>query len=169
MTFAPIPDQAWPPEIEHLRHGFAGKLNVYRVMAHSPALLESWQNFRNHIVLNSAISARERELVILRAAHLWKVNYEWTHHVARGKAVGMVDADFTALQRGSSDSRWTDSERALVAAAEDIVKDGFISPPVLSRLTSFFSKAQILDVIATIGLYRTLASLILTFDVPLED
>lgn len=56
---SPISDSDWPKEIEELRNGFAGSLNVYRVMAHNPALLRAWASLRQHIVVDSALSATE--------------------------------------------------------------------------------------------------------------
>lgn len=39
---SPLTDADWPHEIDDLRDGFAGALNVYRLMAHHPALLRAW-------------------------------------------------------------------------------------------------------------------------------
>ena len=38
----PLTDAEWPEEIADLRDGFAGTLNVYRAMAHHPALLRDF-------------------------------------------------------------------------------------------------------------------------------
>jgi len=41
----PFADEDWPSEIADMRDGFAGALNVYRTMAHHPALLKAWLPF----------------------------------------------------------------------------------------------------------------------------
>ncbi len=45
MTTSPCPpisDAEWPEAIAEMKTGFAGALNVYRTMAHHPALLKAW-------------------------------------------------------------------------------------------------------------------------------
>jgi hypothetical protein len=39
--WAPLGDGDWPEEVADLRDGFAGRLDVYRVMARHPALLQA--------------------------------------------------------------------------------------------------------------------------------
>ncbi len=46
--FRPLSDSDWPAEISDMLPGFAGKLNVYRTMAHHPALLRAWSDLREH-------------------------------------------------------------------------------------------------------------------------
>lgn len=62
----PISDADWPQEIADLSGGFAGQLNVYRTMAHDPALLRAWAGLRQHIVRDSALGLELVEVVILR-------------------------------------------------------------------------------------------------------
>ncbi len=65
---APVADADWPAEIAPLRQT-AGRLNVYRVMAHHPPLLAAWQSLRDHVVLRSSLPGPLLELAILRVGH----------------------------------------------------------------------------------------------------
>lgn len=65
----PLSDAEWPADIADLRAGFAGALNVYRTMAHNPALLRAWAPLRQHVVKDSALGPERSEVVILRTAH----------------------------------------------------------------------------------------------------
>src|SRR5690606_6271144 len=89
---APLADAAWPDEVAHMLDGFAGQLNVYRVMAHHPALLQAWSDYRNHVVLENALGAELSEVAILRTGHRLGSPYEWAHHVKRARLLGMKDA-----------------------------------------------------------------------------
>ena len=42
----PLTDAQWPSDLADLLKGFAGGLNVYRVMAHNPALLRAWEGLQ---------------------------------------------------------------------------------------------------------------------------
>lgn len=98
----PISDADWPADIADLRDGFAGALNVYRTMAHHPALLRAWAPLRQHVVKDTALGAINSELVILRAAHRMGSAYEWAHHVHRARILGMDDSRIRAMRGNPS-------------------------------------------------------------------
>ena len=102
-----------------MKSGFAGALNVYRTMAHHPALLKAWAPLRQHIVRDSALGTERSELVILRAAHRIGSAYEWAHHVSRARALGISDMRILAM-RGTPEG-----EDGLIAQAVDALFDGF--------------------------------------------
>ena len=41
-AFQPIDDEAWPSTLAAIRDGHFARMNVYRVMAHNPALMIAW-------------------------------------------------------------------------------------------------------------------------------
>ena len=84
----PISDADWPEEIADMTGGFAGKLNVYRPMAHDPALLRAWTDLRQHVVLESALGLELVEVVILRTGVRLNSRYEWQQHISRARKVG---------------------------------------------------------------------------------
>ena len=64
-----------------LRDGFAGQLNVYRTMAHHPALVRAWAPMRQHVVKDTALGLERSEVVILRTGHRMGSAYEWAHRL----------------------------------------------------------------------------------------
>jgi hypothetical protein len=74
--YPPLADGDWPAEIADMLPGFAGRLNVCRVMAHDLALLRSWAGFRDHVVVRSALGAQRSEVAILRVRHRLGASYE---------------------------------------------------------------------------------------------
>ena len=89
----PLEPDNWPDELEEIRSFLGKPLNVQNMMAHHPALMKAWMPFRNHVVANSTLSARQRELLILRAAHNCREDYEWQHHVERGLLAGLKQVE----------------------------------------------------------------------------
>ena len=73
----PLTDAEWPEPLADLRDGFAGQLNVYRTMAHHPALVRAWAPLRQHIVKDTALGLERSEVVILRTGHRMGSAYEW--------------------------------------------------------------------------------------------
>ena len=164
---APIEDEQWPAGIAHLRSGFAGRLNVYRVMAHNPALLAAWESLRNHVVVASALSEQQKEIVILRAGHNWHSAYEWAHHVFRGRKCGLSEERIQSARL--TPDRWQDDEdAALMKAVDALLHDGQLSESQLHDLAKRIGTKGVIDLMATVGMYTTLAFLVKTFRTPIE-
>lgn len=159
----PLTDAEWPAEILDLRDGFAGALNVYRTMAHHPALLRAWAPLRQHVVKESALGAVRSELVILRAAHRMGSEYEWAHHVSRARELGMDDARILAM-RG-----YPEGEDGLIAAAVDALFDQRRLPePLEAELAQTIGREAVMDLVATVGFYSVLGFILMTYDTPVD-
>ncbi|MBB4116530.1 alkylhydroperoxidase family enzyme [Rhizobium sp. BK226] len=160
----PISDQNWPAEIANMNAGFAGKLNVYRTMAHHPALLQAWAPLRQHIVNESALGPVRSELVILRAAHRIGSGYEWAHHVSRARKLGISDARIWSMQ-GSPEG-----EDGMIAVAVDSLFDrAQLSPDIESALSKSMGVQAVFDLMATVGFYSVLGFILNTYDTPLDE
>src|SRR5690606_12980353 len=96
--YPPLADTEWPDEILDMLNGFAGQLNVYRTMAHHPALLRAWASLRQHVVVDNALGAQLSEIVILRTAFRLGSRYEWSHHVVRAGKCGVAKGRIASLK-----------------------------------------------------------------------
>jgi alkylhydroperoxidase family enzyme len=164
----PLSDAEWPPELADLLKGFAGNLNVYRVMAHNPALLRAWENLRNHIVTANALTPTQQEIVILRAGHRWGSAYEWAAHVVRGRAAGLSD-DRIRHARAAKDRLHSDNiDDLLMTAVDHLIDDGRLPITLRETLMAKIGAKAVLDLMATVGMYSTLAFILQTFEVPIE-
>lgn len=160
----PITDERWPEEISDLRDGFAGALNVYRTMAHHPALLRAWAPLRQHIVKESALGAVRSEVVILRAALRLGSDYEWAHHVVRARALGMPDQQIAAIRD------MPDGEDGLIVRAVDALIDhSRLSQEQEAELAEVIGRPAVIDLIATLGFYSVLGYLLMTYRTPIDE
>lgn len=160
----PIADENWPPEIADMRTGFAGALNVYRTMAHHPALLKAWAPLRQHIVKDSALGAVRSELVILRTAHRMGSAYEWAHHVSRARALGISDERIRDMRASPV------GEDGIIAQAVDALFDsGRVPSDIECAISSAMGKQAIFDLMATVGFYSVLGYILMTFDTPIDE
>lgn len=166
MTVSPLPplrDEQWPDEIADLREGFAGALNVYRVMAHHPALLRAWAPLRQHVVRETSLGPERSEVVILRTAHRLGSAYEWDQHVSRARKLGFSDERISAL-RGLPEG-----EDGLIVRAVDALLDvRKLSPQLEADLAQVIGRKAVIDLIATVGFYSVLGYLLMTYDTPLD-
>lgn len=164
--FQPVGDADWPSEIEELRAGFAGELNVYRTMAHHPALLAAWTALREHIVNRTSLGPELSEVVILRAGLRLQSEYEWSHHVVRARAKGFGDDRIRSVAGPVEGMEPLD---ALIAGSVDaLLDDHALSEAQISGLVQALGKEAVYDLLATVGFYSVLAYSLNSFDVPLD-
>jgi 4-carboxymuconolactone decarboxylase len=164
--YPPLADADWPAEIADMAAGFAGRLNVYRVMAHHPALLRACAGLREHIVRDTALGPLRSEVVILRAGHRLGAEYEWAHHIVRGRAAGLSDARIAALAGPVTAMA---AEDAVLAGAVDALFDRHrLSAAEHGALAALVGTEGVFDLIATVGFYTTLGCILRSFDTPLD-
>ncbi len=167
VPYPPLSDADWPPELADMLTGFAGRLNVYRVMAHNPALLRAWAGFRDHVVVRNALGPQRSEVAILRTGHRLGASYEWAHHVCRARACAMDDARILSV-RGEPEAM-APEDAAIARAVDDLIDHARLSPPTREALEVLVGTAGVFDVIATVGLYSTLAFIVKSFDTPVDE
>ena len=164
----PLPDESWPPELADLLQGFAGRLNVYRVMAHHPALVRAWSNLRNHLVLANSLSPQEQEIVILRTGRRWDSAYEWAHHVVRGREAGLSDLRIARTGSVPQALDGAHPDDLLMQCVDELLDHGQLSELRREALMAQSGAAGVLDLMATVGMYSTLAFILKTFETPIE-
>lgn len=164
--FPPLKDEDWPAEIAELRSGFAGRLNVYRVMAHDPSLLRAWAPLRQYVVLDNALGPQFSEVVILRTGFRAGAAYEWVHHVSRARAVGMDDARIASI--GGPLEAMSEADALLSRAVDELADTKALSPDTQAGLVDMVGKDGLFDVIATVGFYTTLAFIVKSFETPVD-
>ena len=171
----PFADSEWPESIADMRAGFAGRLNVYRVMAHQPDLLRAWAPLRQHVVLGGMLTETEKEIVILRTGYHWGSAYERAHHVVRGRLAGLSDARIarTGMEQqdwGSAQAAGDENDDLLLMRATDAMLQAGCLPKAerVALGAAGYNNAALLDIIATIGLYSTLALIVNSFATPID-
>lgn len=166
-TLSPLPQDAWPEVLSDLEDVFAGRLNVYRTMAHHPELLRAWTDLRQHVVLDTSLGRARSEVVILRAATHLKSAYEWTHHVSRARKIGLSDARIASLRL--SPQQMQPDDAIIAQAVDDLIAQARLTPATHAALHGLVGHQGTLDLFATVGFYSTLAFIVNTFETPLDD
>ena len=76
--------RAFYERIERTSRGL-GVLNVFKVMAHSPELMQSWWGMMALLFSRLQLDPRLRELAILRLFQITRSPYGFAHHVRIGR------------------------------------------------------------------------------------
>jgi len=163
----PLEPEAMDPEIR-APFGDAPILKIFRTLAHHPKLLKRWLVFGNHVLAKSSLAPRERELVILRTGYRCRAGYEWGQHVPIAKASGLTDAEIERIPRGPDAEGWSDLDRALLRASDELHEEQFVSDATYAELARHYDARQLMDLVFAVGQYHLVSMALNTFGVQLE-
>jgi 4-carboxymuconolactone decarboxylase len=168
----PLPEAEWSDEQrELLTRGRSDVkvLNVFGTLVRHTDLYKRWLPFGTQILFKSTLPPRERELLILRIGHLCNAKYEFHHHVAIGKQAGLTDEDIQSIQQGPASPHWTEFDRLLISAVDELHDDAFISDATWDGLTKRYNTNQMFDMVFTVGQYTMVSMALNSFGVQLES
>jgi 4-carboxymuconolactone decarboxylase len=140
---------------------------VYRTFARHPKLYVPRQILSEYIRTKSTLSARVREMLILRIGWRCQSAYEWAAHAPAGRRAGLTSDEIRMLARSGYDG-WSPADTAIVRAADELFDDDVISDATWKALDDQFDERQLLDVLITTGGYRMVSMVLNTFGVPAE-
>jgi 4-carboxymuconolactone decarboxylase len=143
-------------------------MHVLGTMAHHPTLAKAFLTFNAHVAGASTLTARVRELVILRISWLRQAEYEFVQHIILGLRAGLTEEEVERIQRGPDAPGWDPVDADLVRAVDELHAHARIEQGTWDRLTARFNTAQLLDLVFLIGCYDVLAMAIKTFQSRLE-
>ena len=161
-----------PPEPLHpgpVAEGRPKALNTLGTFAHHPALAHAFFTFNGHVMRATTLTARHREMIVLRTSALLGCAYEWAQHVVQAHDAGLGDADIARIAFGPGAPFWDPPDAALLHAVDELVTEDVISAPTWGALAKEFDTRQLLDLVFTVGAYQTLAWLLRSFELGLDD
>jgi alkylhydroperoxidase family enzyme len=163
------PADAPPPVREALE--LAPPLNIFRMMANADTAFRPWLRWGATLLTDLELDPLLRELAILRVASLTPhAEYEWVQHAPIAKAVGAVDAQVEALERGDPDADcFSADERAVLGFTTEVVRDARASDEALDRVREFLSPREIVELLMVIGQYMMVARVMATTDMELDE
>lgn len=142
---------------------------VLGALLHHPDLAGRWLEFNNVLLRTPSLGARRRELMVLRVAWRTRAWYEWAQHVLLAPRCDVTPADIDAIVHDGFDPGWTELERDLVTATDELLDDTRIGDATWARLAAALDERQLVEVVFTVGGYLCLAMAFNSFDLELED
>lgn len=143
--------------------------NMVMVLAHHPALAMAYYTFGKHLLIESTLPARSRELVVMRIAWRLRSHYEWHYHVGYAVRIGITPDEIAAIRIGAEAENWDAPDRAVLRAVDELHEDARLSDATWAALSAHLDRRQIMDLMFTIGNYVTLSWAIAALGIELED
>lgn len=143
-------------------------LNITRTLANYPELSRAWGRFARHVLSESSLPPRERELVILRMGWNCRSGYEFGQHRRIGQEAGLTLDEVERVKQGPDAEGWSEHERALLRATDELHADAFISDDTWTALAASYDTQQLMDVVFAAGQYNLVSMALNTLGVQLE-
>jgi alkylhydroperoxidase family enzyme len=144
-------------------------LNIFKALAHHPALLKRLNVLGGAFVAEPLVPAREREIVILRVGWNCRSVYEFGQHTLMGRAAGLTDEQISALATTRANGEWSADDQALISLADELCADDCLSDQTFEALRRRWNDAELIELLALAGFYRLISGLLNTFGVQPED
>lgn len=164
--------QLAPPDARYQRAEATGRptaANILGVLAHHPDLTKAYCTFNGHLLMNTTLTERHREMVILRVGAVRESSYEWAQHLSLAQDVGMTETEIGCVSFGPKAPIWDERDRAVLQAVDELLVDGEISASIWQPLAAQFTTRQILDLIFTVGSYDTMSKMTRSLQVEIDS
>jgi alkylhydroperoxidase family enzyme len=156
----PLP-APYPPELQKVLDAImppgVPPLTLFTTLARVPRI---WDRFRAGSLLDRGpVSLRHREIAIDRTCARCGCGYEWGVHVElfAGRAALTPEQVRATVHGDANDPVWTDDERLLIRMVDELHDTATLSDAIWRALAAAFSVEQILELIALVGFYHTVA------------
>ena len=141
------------PLVERIK-GERGKLlNLYRMLLHSPPVAEGWLTFLTAIRQKCSLSARIRELAIMRIAVVNGADYEFRAHTPFALAEGITEKQIDSLREGKTEL-FNAVEQSVLAYTESMTREIHVPDAVFQAVKVHFNEREMVELTATIAAYN---------------
>ncbi|BBX38701.1 carboxymuconolactone decarboxylase family protein [Mycobacterium simiae] len=175
MTTARVPglplDEAKAAADEAAVPDYMAELSIFQVLLNHPSLARAVNDLLATMLWHGRLDARLRELVIMRIGWLTACEYEWTQHWRVATRLGVSADDLVGVRDWERHEGFGPAERAVLAATDDVVRDGAVSAQSWAACERELrsDKALLIELVTVISAWRMVSSILQSLQVPLED
>jgi alkylhydroperoxidase family enzyme len=128
-------------------------------LLHVPEVVEAVLPFTHYLSGESSLSARHRELLILRVAWLCGNQSLWATHAALARKVPITTDEIRRIAQGPDASGWDAFEATLLRMADQLYRNSSINDATWQALAANFDLYHLMDAIETVNHFTVLSLL----------
>ena len=144
-------------------------LNLNKVMAHCPHIGLNFQRLGNSILRGEGLSARMRELAVLRVGNLAKAHYELVKHTPIALRAGVSQKQIDDIPDWVTSVEFNAEECAVLQYTDEVTQGTGVSDKTFADLRAFLSEAEVVELTAAIGYYGMVARILNALQIELES
>ncbi|MGE2715344.1 carboxymuconolactone decarboxylase family protein [Mycolicibacterium litorale] len=170
----PLPPDEWDDDVRDalsplLAASRANPRDAGEILAtlvrHRP-LTRAYLEFNAYLLRGSTLSARVREIALMRAVHWRRCDYLWEHHVELAKRAGLTAAEIDGIRSGSLDQGL---DGLVIRVVDELERDSTIADDTWASLGRHLDDRQRMDLVFTVGGYHLLALAVNAFGIESGD
>jgi 4-carboxymuconolactone decarboxylase len=156
----PVRSEELTAEQRELIGGDGPQLNIFLTMARYPGLLRKGLPFGGKLLAGGKLTARDRELIILRTAYRCGSRYEWAQHVAIARVAGLTTDEIRRVASGPDATGWGDADATLLSTVDELVDEHCIGDDTWTALATRYGTEQLIEIPMLAGHYTMLAGML---------
>ena len=170
----PIPkDEDLSPEIRayitKVREANRGALNLSNMLCNVPASIKEFNAMGGTILFKSELDPRQREIAVLRIAHITRAAYEWHHHRRLGKSVGVTDEEIEKIAVDGPVTTLDEEGNLLCRVADEITFDIRLSDEALALGLDRYGPRQTTELILCCCWFNLVSRFLESTGIEIED
>ena len=136
-----------------------GDLDLFRLLAHAPAVFIGWTQLVDEILDSPTFTARMRELIILRVAHLQGTPYELSQHRDLARSAGLTARQIDAIvDAGDHDTAGFSSvERTVLDAVTELCTTRHLRQDSFATIQAALGDEAVTELLMIVSCYYGLA------------
>lgn len=150
--------------------GKRGKLGgPYQVWLQSPELCDRQEAMTSYCRWECSLPEKLREFGLLIASRFWDAQYSWNAHVDPAIKLGISPQIIAAVaEKREPQFAADDDERIFYTFVMELLTKHFVSQPTFEAARAKFGNQGVVDIVASVGAFTTLAMCLNTFEVDLQ-
>ncbi len=127
------------------------------ILARQPDLLSPFLGWAAALALQGGLPHRDHELLALRAASRCGSAFEWNEHAQYARDAGLTDEEIAAVAGSLDAGAWTEVERALLQAVDDLTESFDVTDETWSVLAKHYAPPELVEILYIVGQYTMLS------------
>jgi AhpD family alkylhydroperoxidase len=146
----------------------APQMHLFTTLGQHRLLFLSFLPYSGVLLNWGKLPKHEKELVILRVAHLRRSEYELQQHRRLARSRGVDAALQEMIFAGPSAAGLTERQQALLTGVDELVSARDITDETYAALSNHLSKEQIIEFCALTAHYDAIAAVLSTLRIPMD-
>ena len=148
-------------------------LNLDRLLLHSPALAQGWNQMMGAVRTQLSLDPKLRELAMCVVASINHADYEFHHHAPLFREAGGSEAQTEALrdpQAALTNTAlgFSAKDLAALAVSIELTRDVKVSDASFAQAKALLNEQELVELVATIGAYNMVSRFLVAFGVEPE-